>query len=83
MTKDEMEVAGTLMSLSRPLPASAAEQHQEKVARPPVWSKLVVMQAVVGIGLLGEAKKIKVPKLLGKIKVQKKVKPVKGISKKR
>lgn len=78
-----MEVAGILMSLSRPLPASAADQHQEKVARPPIWSKLVVMQAVVGIGLLGKAKKIKMPKLLGKITDEKRVKPNKSIFKKR
>jgi hypothetical protein len=83
LTGDEMEVARILMSLSRPLPTSATEKHQEKIARPPIWSKLVAMQAVVGIGFLGKARRIKMPKLVGKIKIEKKGKPVKSTLKKR
>jgi hypothetical protein len=82
LTKDEMEVAGVLMSLSRPLPASAAERYQEKIAKPPVWSKPVTMQAIVGIGLLGRAKKIKMPKVLGKIKIERKEKSIRILLKK-
>jgi hypothetical protein len=69
-TKEEMEIAGILLSLGRPLPASAEEQHQEKRAWPPVWSKPVIGQAIIGIGFTGKAEKIKIPMALAKAEME-------------
>jgi hypothetical protein len=69
-TKDEMETAGILLSLGRPLPASAEEQNQEKSAWPPVWSKPVIGQAIIGIGFTGKAERIKMPTALAKAETE-------------